>query len=50
VERIKIKYVSQRVEVDDTLPSPVGTVLVRILLDLIPNEDHVTILDAEQVE
>ena len=47
VERTKIKDVSQRVEIDATLPSPVGSVSVRISLDMTPSENHVASFDAE---
>jgi len=38
------------VEVDATLPSPVGSVLVRTSLDVTPGGDHVASFDAEQVK
>ena len=41
---------SQRVEVDATPPPPVGSVSVRISLDMTPGEDHIASFDAEQVE
>ena len=47
---IKTKIVSQRVEVDATLPSPVGSVSVKTSPDVTPGEDHVTRIDTEQVE
>ena len=50
MERTKTKEVSQRVEVDATPSSPVGSVSVRISLDVTPGEDRVSILDAEQVD
>ena len=50
VEGTKTKDVSQRVEVDDTPPPPVGSVLVRTSLDVTPSGDHVASFDAEQIE
>ena len=47
VERMKINDVSQRVEVDATLPSPVGSVSVRTSPDVTPGKNHVASLDAE---
>ena len=47
VKRMKTKDVSQRVEVDATPPSPVGSVSVEISLDVTSGEDHITVLDAE---
>ena len=47
MERTKTKEVSQRVEVDATPPSPVGSVSVRISPDVTPGGDHVASLDAE---
>jgi len=41
VERMKTKYVSQRVEVDTTLPPPVGSVSVKISPDVTPGGDPV---------
>jgi len=38
---MKIKYVSQWVEIDVTLPSPIGSILVEILPDVTPGGDHV---------
>ena len=50
MERIKIKDISQRVEVDATPPSPVTLVSFGILPDATPGGDYVAGLDAEQVE
>ena len=50
VERTNTKVVSQRVEVDATPPSPVGSVLVKTSPDVTLGEDHVAKVDAEQVE
>ena len=50
VERMKTKKVSQRVKVDATPPSPVGSASVRISPDVTPGEDHVASFDAEKVE
>jgi len=50
VERMKTKEVSQWVEVNATLPPPVGSVSVRTSPDVTPSGDHVTSFDAEQVE
>ena len=47
VERTKTKEVSQRVEVDATLPSLL--VSIGISLDVTQDGDHVAILDAKQV-
>ena len=44
---MKTKDGSQRVNVDATPPSPVGSILVRISSDETPGEDHVVVLDAE---
>jgi len=41
VEKMKTKYVSQRVEVDTTLPPPVGSVSVKISPDVTPGGDPV---------
>ena len=41
VERTKIKEVSQRVEVDATPPSPVGSVSMKTSPDMTPGGDHV---------
>jgi len=49
VERLKTKDVSQRVEVDATLPPPVGSVSVRISPNVTP-DDHVASFDIKQVE
>ena len=45
VERTETKEVSQRVEVDATPPSPVGSVSVRISPDVAPSGDHVARVD-----
>jgi len=50
VERLKTKDVMQRVEVDATLPPPVGSVSVTTSLDVTPCGDLVASFDAEQVE
>ena len=50
MERTETKEVSQRVEVDATPPSPVGSVLVRTSPDVTPGGDHVARVDTEQVE
>jgi len=50
VERLKIKDVSQWVEVDATPPSPVGSVPVGISPDVTPGGDHVVVMDIEPVE
>ena len=50
VERTKTKEVSQRVEVDVTPSSPVGSISVKTSPDVTPGEDHVARVDAEQVE
>ena len=50
MERKKTKDISQRVEVDATPPSPVGSVSVGISPDVTPDADRVAILDAESVE
>ena len=50
VERTKTKEVSQRVEIDATPPSPVGSVSVKTSPDVTPGGDHVAALDVEQVE
>ena len=47
VERTETKEVSQRVEVDATPPSPVGSVSVRTSPDVTPGGDHVDRVDAE---
>ena len=47
VERLKTKDVSQRVEVDGTPPTPVGSVSVRTSPDVTPGRDHVASFDAE---
>jgi len=50
VERTKSKDVSQRVEVDATPPTPVGSVSVRTSSDVTPGGDHVASFDTELVE
>ena len=50
VETLKIKDVLQRVEVDITLPPPIGSVSIRTSLDVTPGGDHVASFDVEQVE
>ena len=47
---MKTKDVLQRVEVNATPPSPVGSVSVGISLNVTSGGDHVAILNAEQVE
>jgi len=47
---LKTKDVSQRVEVDATPPSPVGSVLVRTSLDVTAGGDHVASFDTKHVE
>ena len=49
VERTETKKVSQRVEVDVTPPSPVGSVSVKTSPDVTPGGDHVARVDTEQV-
>ena len=50
VERMKTKDISQRVEVNATPSSPVGSVLVRISLNVTLNGDRVAGLNVGQVE
>ena len=50
VERTKIKEVSQRVEVDATPPSLVGSVSVKTSPEVTLGEDYVARVDTEQVE
>jgi len=50
VERIETKEVSQRVEVDTTPPSPIGSALEKTSPDVTLSRDHVARVDAEQVE
>ena len=50
VERLKTKDVSQRVEVDVTPSTPVGSISVRASPDVTPGKDHVVSFDAEQVK
>ena len=50
VERLKTKDVSQRVEVNATPPTPVGSVTVRTSPDVIMDGDHADSFDAEQLE
>jgi len=47
IERTKTNEVSQRVEIDATPPSPVGSVSVKTSLDVTPGGDHVASFDAE---
>ena len=46
---MKIKDVLQRVEVDATLPSPVGSVSFGMSSNATPGGDHVAVLDAEHI-
>jgi len=50
VKRMKTKDVSQRVEVNTTPSSLVGSVSVGILPDVTPDGDRAAMLDAEQVD
>jgi len=50
VERLKTKNVLQLVEVDATPPHPIDSVSVGITPDMTPSEDHVVVIDTEQVE
>jgi len=50
VERMNTKEVSQRVEVDATPPSPVGSVLMKTSPDVTPSGDHVARVDTGYVE
>ena len=50
VDRIKIKDVSQRMDVDAIPPSPVGSVLVGISPNVTAGGDHVAVLNAEQID
>ena len=50
MERTETKEVSQRVEVDVTPPSPVGSVTVRTSPHVTQGGDHVARVDTEQVE
>ena len=50
VERTETKEVSQRVEVDATPPSQVGSAPEMTLPDVTPGGDHEVRVDAEQVE
>jgi len=49
VERLKIKDVSQRVEIDATAPSPVASISIGISPDVTSGRDHVAVMDTEQV-
>ena len=49
-ERTKTKEVSQRVGIDATPPSLVGSVSVRTSLEVTPDGDHIASFDTEQVE
>jgi len=50
VERLKTKDVSQQVEVDATLTSPIGSVSVGISLIVTPGRDHTAVMDTENVK
>ena len=50
MKRTKTKEISQRVEVDATPPSPVGSVSVKTSPDMTPSGDHVASFDAKQIE
>jgi len=50
MERTKTKDVSQRVEIDATPPTPVGSVSVSTSPDVTPDGDHVANSDTEKVE
>jgi len=50
VERLKIKDVSRRMEVDATPLPPVGSVSVKTSSDVTPSGDHEASFDTEQVE
>ena len=50
VERTETNEVSQRVEVDATPPSPVGSASVKTSPDVTLGGDHVVRVDTEQVE
>jgi len=50
VERMETKEVSQRVKVDATPPSPVGSASEKTSPDVTPGGDHVARVDAKQVE
>ena len=47
---MKTKDVSQRVEIDATPPSLVGSVSIRISSDVTLDGDHVASFDVDQVE
>ena len=47
VKKTKTKDVSQRVEVDATLPTPLDSMLVRTSPDVTPCRDHIACFDAE---
>ena len=47
---MKTKDVSQRVEIDATLPSPVDSVSVMNSPNVKPGENHIARSDVEQVE
>ena len=44
MERLKTKDVLQRVEVNSTPPSPIGSVSVRTSPDVTPGGDHMPVL------
>ena len=50
MERTKTKDISQRVEVDATPPTPVGSVLVRTSPDVTPGEDYVVSFDVNRLK
>ena len=50
VERTETKEISQRVEVDATPPSPVGSVSVKTSPDVTSGRDHVARVDTEPTE
>jgi len=50
VDSLKTKEVSQQVEDDATLCSPIGSVLFGISLDMTPGGDHIADLNVIHVE
>ena len=50
MERTKTQELSQRVEVDASSPSPVGSISVKTSPDMTPGGDHVARVDTEHVE
>ena len=50
VERTETKEISQRVEIDATPPSPVGSVSVKTPPDVTPGGHYVARVNTEQVE